>query len=414
MARPGARREVPPDDPRHLRVLIELLVPVLVPRDGPPLDWCPDAVVDTVATAPRPDRLGVGHIKRIVDALSAPDIRRRCAELVDLDRLDERCRRWLANEPEWWGRAGSSDTESDDDRGSDDDPSALRREVRRRHAAEQKAARAEEALTRERAETTDLRDRIAELESALDKSAAEQDALHESLRSARMDLRHERDRHAATTARLERATEQAGIADAAAQEAEEVRDRVLEERRDLLGNIEHLSDMVKGAETLLAGLRSMLPPPREGDRREPVRVPGAYTGLPDRAADHLMRCGATVIVDAYNVTLGRLGHLDIAEQRERLLSGCEQLAARTGADIVVAIDGANIVGAHAPARRHVRVLYSPEGVDADDTIREELGRVPVSRPVVVVTDDRAIRTDARALGANLVDSPVFADLLWGR
>jgi len=32
----------------------------------------------------------------------------------------------------------------------------------------------------------------------------------------------------------------------------------------------------------------------------------------------------------------------------------------------------------------------------------------------VVTDDQAVRSDARALGANLINSPVFADLLWGR
>ena len=408
MARSGARREVPPNDPRHLRPLVEALVPLLVPRDRPSLDWCPDAVVDTVTNAPRRDRLGLGHIARIVEALSAEDIRKRCAEIVDADQLDERCRAWLAGAPDWWGVAAASEA------GPNDDPSAVRREVRKRLAAEQKSARAEEALARERAEVSDLRARVSELEAALEKSSAESAAIEESLQTTRMDLRHERDRHAATKGRLERATHQAGIADAAAQEAEEVRDRVLDERRELLGDIEHLSGMVKSAETLLAGLRSMLPAPREGDRREPVQIPGAYAGLPDRAAEHLMRCGATVIVDAYNVTIGRLGHLEIAEQRERLLSACEQLAARTGADIVVAIDGATIVGAHARARRHVRVLYSPEGVDADDTIREELSRVPVTRPVVVVTDDQAVRSDARALGANLINSPVFADLLWGR
>jgi rRNA-processing protein FCF1 len=60
------------------------------------------------------------------------------------------------------------------------------------------------------------------------------------------------------------------------------------------------------------------------------------------------------------------------------------------------------------------VLYSPEGIDADDVIRDEMARIPTARAVIVVTDDRAIRDDARKLGANLIDSSVFAELLWGR
>ena len=100
MARSGARREVPPNDPRHLRPLVEALVPLLVPRDRPPLDWCPDAVVDTVTNAPRRDRLGLGHITRIVGALSAEDIRKRCAEVVEADQLDDRCRAWLSGAPD--------------------------------------------------------------------------------------------------------------------------------------------------------------------------------------------------------------------------------------------------------------------------------------------------------------------------
>lgn len=388
-----------------------MLLPRLAPRGGKPLDWCPAEVVEVVTSAARPDRLGVGQIARIVKALAVGDIRQRCAELIDIGPLDERCRAWLNADPEWSRQPGSS---AIDPEATGDGSPALNREVRKRLAAESKAARVADELARETAEVQALRDRFAELEQALEKATAEGVALADSLRAARMELRHERDRHAATTARLERVAHEADLAGAAAEEAEEVRDRVLDERRDLLGETEHLSDMVKGAETLLAGLRSMLPAPRDGDRRQPVRIPGAYTGLPDRTAEYLMRSGATVIIDAYNVTIGRLGHLPIADQRERILAACEQLATRTGADIVVAIDGADIAGAHTRSRRHIRVLYSPEGVDADDVIREELGRIPTVRSVIVVTDDRAIRDDARADGANLIDSGVFAELLWGR
>ena len=58
------------------------------------------------------------------------------------------------------------------------------------------------------------------------------------------------------------------------------------------------------------------------------------------------------------------------------------------------------------ANRHgVRVLYSREGVIADDVIRELVAAEPTGRPVVVVTSDNAVVADvvrdgARALHYN--------------
>ena len=62
----------------------------------------------------------------------------------------------------------------------------------------------------------------------------------------------------------------------------------------------------------------------------------------------------------------------------------------TGADITVIFDGATVVGAHADRRRMVRVRYSPDGVTADDVIRDEVRRLPPTRSIVVVTDDAEI------------------------
>ena len=55
----------------------------------------------------------------------------------------------------------------------------------------------------------------------------------------------------------------------------------------------------------------------------------------------------------------------------------------------------------------MRVSYSPEGVSADDVIRAEVAVLPSDRPVVVVTNDRAVVSDVRADGANVLSSDVF-------
>jgi predicted RNA-binding protein with PIN domain len=58
----------------------------------------------------------------------------------------------------------------------------------------------------------------------------------------------------------------------------------------------------------------------------------------------------------------------------------------------------------------VRVVFSPEGVIADDVIRSEVARLPVTRHVVVVTNDKEVVTDVRAMGANTVSSNRFLAL----
>ena len=94
-----------------------------------------------------------------------------------------------------------------------------------------------------------------------------------------------------------------------------------------------------------------------------------------------------------------------------MIDRVENLARRHGAEITVVFDGASVVGAHAPRRRNVRVVFSPEGVTADDVIRAEVAHLPVERPVVVVTNDREIVDDVRALGANVIPSNAFIAIL---
>jgi predicted RNA-binding protein with PIN domain len=50
-------------------------------------------------------------------------------------------------------------------------------------------------------------------------------------------------------------------------------------------------------------------------------------------------------------------------------------------------------------------------VSADDVLRAEVAAADVAKPVVVVTNDRAIITDVVAAGANTISSNDFLHLL---
>ena len=168
-------------------------------------------------------------------------------------------------------------------------------------------------------------------------------------------------------------------------------------QRDVLADLEHRI----GEPAVVA------PRPRSQRRVALVRPGGVRAGTAEEA-DFLLRAGAAVLVDGYNVAKLAWPELDLAGQRERLVAHAEDVAARFGSDITVVFDGADVPGAATTARRGVRVMYSPAGVIADDVIRAETDRVPASRAVVVVTEDRAIVRDVRAAGANVIPSRVFA------
>jgi predicted RNA-binding protein with PIN domain len=127
-------------------------------------------------------------------------------------------------------------------------------------------------------------------------------------------------------------------------------------------------------------------------------------GDSEAAAEYLMRSGASVLIDGYNVAKLAWPRLDLAGQRVVLLDAVENLARRYGSDVTVVFDGADVVGASAEQRRVIRVMYSPEGVIADDVIRDEVRRLPATRQVVVVTNDREIIGDVRTMGANTMSS----------
>lgn len=122
-----------------------------------------------------------------------------------------------------------------------------------------------------------------------------------------------------------------------------------------------------------------------------------------------------LIIDGYNVSKEAWPSSSLEAQRVRLLKVLAPLAARTGAETTVVFDAASV--AKRPtviAPRGVRVLFSPEGVIADQVIRELVAAEPEGRVVVVVTSDREVGRDVRRSGARVVGAGSLLGLLTGR
>jgi predicted RNA-binding protein with PIN domain len=284
----------------------------------------------------------------------------------------------------------------------------LKKAEKRREAAETIAARS-------RAELVTLQERVAERDVTIDELRADVAKLTESLEELRAELvdarneaRHSRDRASAALGKLQAAEAASTEAAAARGQAETVRDEVLADRAVLAAERSELARLAAGAEALAQQLATLAAPNVSGApkkvRRQALALPGGVMGDSLAAGEYLLRSGASILVDGYNVAKLAWPNLDLEGQRVVLLDAIENLTRRFGSDITVIFDGADIVGAAADGRRIVRVVYSPAGVIADDVIRDEVGRLPATRAVVVVTNDREIVRDVRAMGANTMTS----------
>ncbi len=150
--------------------------------------------------------------------------------------------------------------------------------------------------------------------------------------------------------------------------------------------------------------------------RTPVALPGGLLDDSVAAAEHLLRTpDAVLVVDGYNVTMTGWPGLGAAEQRRRLVALLSDLAARTCTRVELVFDGAEVdrgaVTVPAPARRWVRVRFSPPGIEADDVVLDLVAQLPAGRPVIVVSSDNRVREGARRGGANLLYSRQLLDTL---
>lgn len=118
-----------------------------------------------------------------------------------------------------------------------------------------------------------------------------------------------------------------------------------------------------------------------------------------------------LIVDGYNVSKGMWPMSALAQQRERLIAALTSLHSRTGAEITVVFDGADVGGVPAATSRAVRVRFSPAGEPADRLIVRLVDADATGRPLVVASSDAALTSGARNAGARTVASDVLRGVL---
>lgn len=410
---------------RHLRSALEFAV--LIAAEGqkrrPPLAF-PKELKQFLAK-PRLPTGALGRVRRIVEA--APDFRSALAGGALPEMVDEVGRLWLDGESDWERRASdiieadASESEFRDLRRD------LKRSEKRRAAAEQAAARIQaEVLVRD--QTIDAQ--IAELDEVradVVKANEELAEVRTELIDTRNELRHARDRQRAAVQRADAASNDMGAPDGAvgAGSSRPATDELAAAEASASAAKERLSNARDASHAFAAELERLLAADgptgsassdagvgQDGSaRRAPIRLPGGVISTSAEAAEHLVRSDAAIMIDGYNVA--KLGWPDrsLEAQRDALINRAENLARRHGADLTIVFDGASVVGAHAAQRRTIRVVYSPDGVTADDVIRSEVARLPFDRPVVVVTNDREIVDDVRRAGANVVPSNAFVATL---
>jgi predicted RNA-binding protein with PIN domain len=176
---------------------------------------------------------------------------------------------------------------------------------------------------------------------------------------------------------------------------------------------ELLSGALAGASELLAPEADAMvapePPPRPrapvvSIARSPLRLPPGIADDSVEAVEHLVRApGALLLVDGYNISQAAWYQDPIARQRTRLVDALAELHARTGVEVEVVFDGADVdrIGDR-PARPAVRVRFSASGVEADDVLLELVDAAPHRRPVIVASSDHRVRDGARRRGANVL------------
>lgn len=323
--------------------------------------------------------------------------------------LDEVGMLWLARPEGWQASAEAIAAKADTVPG--DAAGELRREQRRRDAAETSAIRS-------RLEVASLRDQLETERMA--RSAAEGDAA-----VARSELAATRSRAAELERGMQKRTRGADSAAALVGSVEAelaatrnelrvavaARDAALADRAAVHGGP---SGEIERVRALLTEALALTRGPSSASRRRqrnPIALPGGVYGDSEAAGEHLLRTtDVVVLVDGYNVAKLGWPSLALDRQRDVCVEAAENLARRWGCLIHIVFDGASVVGAAARARRLVRVSFSPEGVTADDVLRAEVAALDLDRPVVVVTNDKAIIADVRVDGANVVASETFLAL----
>lgn len=148
-------------------------------------------------------------------------------------------------------------------------------------------------------------------------------------------------------------------------------------------------------------------------RRRPVTLRRGVLDDSSEAAEQLFSLpGAVVLVDGYNLAILAWSELTTSERRRCLEQVAVSWHARYGADFILVFDGDSAGGrAVRTAGSPVRVMFTPEAVEADDEILARISEIPLETPCIVVSDDRRVRAGASERGANVVGSRQVLSLL---
>ncbi|MDZ5663821.1 NYN domain-containing protein [Nocardioides sp. S-58] len=406
--------------PERLRLRVVALVSAVLPSVSP----VPAPLRKVASFAPaRRARLGGAAIW---DALADDDFRQHTAVQVAAvpaapdDPLDAAARAWLVREDGWEAVVaevadGLGEEEARDDQGRAElgrlvaQVAALQAEVgtlRSEHRQE---------LDRVRSEHKVLRQRLGETRSALRAAEAERDAAlaardeavaaaAAATRTAEADVRRLR-------AQLEEA--EAGLA-ASRRGTRSERDAATIRTRLLLDAV---VESATGLRREL-GLPAVSGTPGDAVEGELAGVEAAPASsapaTPALLEQVLGMPRARLVIDGYNVTKEAWPHASLEAQRSRLVAALGPVVARSGAETTVVFDAAeSSTRTVMPAPRGVRVVFSPEGVIADDVIRQLVAAEPRGRVVVVVTGDRELSRDVVRAGARAVPASSLLGIVAG-
>lgn len=301
--------------------------------------------------------------------------------------------------------------------------------------------KSEEAADAQR--TQDLEQRLQRAESAQkkadsqrDKASRERDEARIQAAQARTEMRRAEEEAVRLVAELDKASAALDAAEGAMARAQRKQTRTDEKLRSALAQVDGLKKQLRdsleqhgeevsslkarlaAAEDEVAMAREAgFEPPSEAEskpapppltKRTPVPMPGGLLNDTPEAAEFLLRqvSDVVVLVDGYNVTFKNWEKLPVQEQRHRFLLKMEELSARyTGAEFVVVFDGIETDYDYISTTARslgVTVRFSQQGVTADDYIINQCESYPLSRQLVVVSEDGEVRERARDRGANLV------------
>ncbi len=120
-----------------------------------------------------------------------------------------------------------------------------------------------------------------------------------------------------------------------------------------------------------------------------------------------------VLIDGHNL-IGKLPDISLsdADDEQQLVEKIMRYRARTGRRVTIVFDSGGAYKPSATKRRGgLTVRYAPHGITADSLIIKQLRRERNPKEVLVITSDRAIQRAATQMGAQIMSSQAFADVL---